>query len=180
MKGRQSVAALGALHKQFQADLANKPKVTALVAALQKEKVARLSIGALQKEKFKVPLVSPRVLPSNVNPIKLVEEKFIKERGDPTGWRGKLFNRSSEIGVRPGDVIRVLYQDKSSFTGTIMAIKRSGLGSSVRLRSTAAQLGIELSVKIYSPLVRTFEFISRAQKRARRAKLYYLRPDERK
>lgn len=129
----------------------------------------------------KIPVSPPSLLPANTHPIIYITDQLKKDL-DPTGWRRKLFERSSDICVKPGDVIRVLFRGESrdAFTGTIMGIKRAGLDTSVRLRSEVAQVGIELSVKVYSTSVENFEFISRATKRARRAKLYYLRPDERK
>ncbi|KAK7205558.1 translation protein SH3-like domain-containing protein [Myxozyma melibiosi] len=134
-----------------------------------------------KKVRRKIPVSPPSLLPKNTHPIIYLTNKM-KEELDPTGWRRKLFERSSGICVRPGDVIRVIFKDdtRNPFTGTIMGIKRAGLATSVRVRSEVAQIGVELSVKVYSPSVENFEFISRATKRARRAKLYYLRPDERK
>lgn len=38
--------------------------------------------------------------------------------------------------------------------------------------------GVEMWVKVYSPLVRSVEVVKRAEKRARRARLYYLRKAE--
>ena len=35
--------------------------------------------------------------------------------------------------------------------------------------------GVEMYVKIYSPIVKSIEIVKRAEKRARRARLYYMR-----
>ncbi|KAK9456395.1 translation protein SH3-like domain-containing protein [Dipodascopsis uninucleata] len=121
-------------------------------------------------------------IPKGSNAIDLLQNRLKKEL-DNDGWRQKLFERSSPNALRPGDVVRVHFkpnQDSTTIMGTIMGIRRAGLDTSVRIRTEVARLGVEMSIKVYSTSVRTFEFVSRAAKRARRAKLYYLRPDERK
>ncbi|KAK9376067.1 mitochondrial 54S ribosomal protein bL19m [Lipomyces chichibuensis] len=139
----------------------------------------------LNRKPAKVPIKilqpGPSLLPKGSEPKQLLEQKLTSEL-DPTGWRQQLFQRSSPLALRPGDVVRVVFNSETNqtFVGTIMAIRRRGLDTSVRLRSEVAQLGVEMSVKVYSTSVKNFEFISRAVKKARRAKLYYLRPDEKK
>ncbi|KAK9239163.1 translation protein SH3-like domain-containing protein [Lipomyces kononenkoae] len=139
----------------------------------------------LNRKPAKVPMKilqpAQSLLPKGSEPKQLLEQKLIAEL-DPTGWRRRLFQRSSPLAVRAGDVVKVLFNSETNqtFLGTIMAIRRRGLDTSVRLRSEVGQLGVEMSVKVYSTSVKDFEFISRAVKKARRAKLYYLRPDEKK
>ncbi|KAJ8099307.1 translation protein SH3-like domain-containing protein [Lipomyces tetrasporus] len=134
-----------------------------------------------KKAPIKIRQPAPSLLPKGSEPKQLLEQKLTSEL-DPTGWRRQLFQRSSPLALRPGDVVRVHFHSETShtFVGTIMVIRRRGLDTSVRLRSEVAQLGVEMSVKVYSTSVKNFEFISRAVKKARRAKLYYLRPDEKK
>ena len=43
------------------------------------------------------------------------------------------------------------------------------------LRNRVLTVGVEMWVKIYSPNVRSLEIVKRAEKRARRARLYYMR-----
>ncbi|KAK9451532.1 mitochondrial 54S ribosomal protein bL19m [Limtongia smithiae] len=136
----------------------------------------------IAKEPLKIPVPKSSLLPKGTNPVLLLQKKYIDEL-DPNGWRRRLFERSSDVQVKPGDILKVNFafpESKPSFTGTIMGITRSGTDTSVRLRSEVAELGVEISVKVFSTSVESFEFIARAAKRARRAKLYYLRPDERK
>ncbi|KAK9464364.1 translation protein SH3-like domain-containing protein [Lipomyces arxii] len=133
------------------------------------------------KSKVGVKPLLKSLLPKGTHPIQLLETKY-KETYDPTGWRRMLFDRSSPNRVRPGDVIKVLYEAQTNqvFQGTIMAIRRRGLDTSVRIRAEIAQVGVEMSVKVFGTSIRNIEFVSRGIRRARRAKLYYLRPDEAK
>ncbi|KAK9369565.1 translation protein SH3-like domain-containing protein [Lipomyces kononenkoae] len=135
----------------------------------------------LTKTPIKIHHPAPCLLPKGSEPKQLLEQKLISEL-DPTGWRRQLFQRSSPLALRAGDVVKVLFNSETNqtFVGTIMAIRRRGVDTSVRLRSEVGQLGVEMSVKVYSTSVKAFEFVSRALKKARRAKLYYLRPDEKK
>ena len=56
-----------------------------------------------------------------------------------------------------------------------MSIRRRSVDTGVLLRNRLSMTGVEMWVKIYSPNVRSIEVVKRAEKRARRARLYYLR-----
>ncbi|KAK9477783.1 translation protein SH3-like domain-containing protein [Lipomyces japonicus] len=129
-----------------------------------------------KKVRPKIPVSPPSLIPAGTNSMELYQSAQINEL-DPTGFRRKLFESSSKIGIRPGDVIKIKFksEDSQSFEGTVIAIRRRALATTVRVRSDVAKLGVEMSVPVFSPKVESFELISRAVKRARRAKLYYLR-----
>ena len=56
-----------------------------------------------------------------------------------------------------------------------MNIRRRGVDTSVLLRNQLTRMGTEMWVKVYSPTVVGIEVVQRAEKRARRARLYYMR-----
>lgn len=81
---------------------------------------------------------------------------------------------------RAGDVLRVSYVHHlpvrgvpHCFTGVCIAVRKRGLGSSVLLRNVIDGVPVERYFPIYSPLVRDVQVVGK--KRAKRAKLYYLR-----
>lgn len=56
-----------------------------------------------------------------------------------------------------------------------MNIRRRGVDTAILLRNQLTRIGTEVWVKIYSPLVVGMELVQKAEKRARRARLTYLR-----
>lgn len=56
-----------------------------------------------------------------------------------------------------------------------MNIRRRGVDTSILLRAQMTRIGTEMWVKVYSPTVVGIEVVQRAEKRARRARLYYMR-----
>jgi len=94
---------------------------------------------------------------------------------DPTGARTALFSKTRQ-GVRPGDVLMVTHRRGGEpFAGVCMAIRRAGIDTSVLLRTHMAKVGVEMWYKIYNRNVAGIEIVKRAPKRARRARLTYLR-----
>lgn len=67
------------------------------------------------------------------------------------------------------------FQGGEPFSGVIISIKGSGPHKAVLLRNHLTAVGMEMSIKVYSPGVQSMEIVQRAPKRARRAKLTYLR-----
>lgn len=49
------------------------------------------------------------------------------------------------------------------------------MDTSILLRAQMTRIGTEMWVKVYSPTVVGIEVVQRAEKRARRARLYYMR-----
>ena len=52
------------------------------------------------------------------------------------------------------------------------------MDTAVLLRNRIGTVGTEMWVKVYSPAVRAIEVVKRAEKRARRARLYYMRKEK--
>jgi len=57
-------------------------------------------------------------------------------------------------------------------------IRRQGVDTAILLRNELTRVGVEMWYKVYSPLVEGIEVVQRRVKRARRARLYYLRKPE--
>ncbi len=49
------------------------------------------------------------------------------------------------------------------------------MDTGILLRNKLLMVGVEMWVKVYSPNVQAIEVVKRAEKRARRGKLYYMR-----
>ena len=94
---------------------------------------------------------------------------------DPTGARQRLFDRLNPDGVKVGDILLTTFKTGEPFSGVVMSIKQRGIDTSVLLRSQLTRIGTEMSIKVFSPLVQSMEVAQKAVKRARRARLYYLR-----
>ena len=99
---------------------------------------------------------------------------------DPSGQRTRLFSPDNNDGARIGDMLHCTFQSGEPFNGIILALRRRGIDTSILLRNKLEQTGVELWLKIYSPLLKSVEVVQRAQdwmrrgKRARRAKLYFM------
>jgi large subunit ribosomal protein L19 len=90
-------------------------------------------------------------------------------------------NERKELGIRPGDTIRVhqKIQDKGKtriqiFEGLVLARKHGDEpGATFTVRKVASGVGVEKIYPLYSPLIDKLEIVKRAK--VRRAKLYYIR-----
>ncbi|CAK7231286.1 hypothetical protein SCUCBS95973_007859 [Sporothrix curviconia] len=98
-------------------------------------------------------------------------------RMDPTGARTRLFSRKNPDSARPGDVLLVTPSKAGaeSFAGVCLAIRRSGIETAILLRGQLAKTGVEMWFKIYSRSVAAVDIIERRPRRARRAKLTFMR-----
>lgn len=95
---------------------------------------------------------------------------------DPSGARTKLFSKENPESAKPGDILLVTTKKSPEpFGGVLVGIRRRGIETSILLRGQLTKIGTEMSFKIYSRSVTGIEIIKRAKKRARRAKLTYLR-----
>ncbi|KAF2753928.1 hypothetical protein EJ05DRAFT_504525 [Pseudovirgaria hyperparasitica] len=102
---------------------------------------------------------------------------------DPLGQRERLFSRSYPEHANVGDVLLVKLRNGDPFVGVCISIKRGidaaegriGADTSILLRNHLTAIGVEMSFKIFSPNVSGIEVVERARKRARRARLYYMR-----
>ena len=61
------------------------------------------------------------------------------------------------------------------FAGVCLSVKRRGVDTGILLRNRLLAVGVEMWVKVFSPVVKAIEVVKRAERRARRGKLYYMR-----
>lgn len=123
-------------------------------------------------------------------------EAQIRSELDPQSRLTSLFSRTSKDRIPPGSVLSIeTYQNatktsSSAFSGVLIAIRRRGLSTSFVVRNIVSKLGVEVRFNLYSPLLKDIKIVQRAiagkndkkggLRRTRRAKLYYLRNDDRK
>ncbi|KAL4787824.1 translation protein SH3-like domain-containing protein [Aspergillus varians] len=95
---------------------------------------------------------------------------------DPTGQRKALFDyRKNPRSAKVGDILRVTFKNGDPFSGVCLSIKLCGIDTSFLLRNELTRVGVEMSVKVFSPNVESVEIVQRTEKRKRRARLYYMR-----
>jgi large subunit ribosomal protein L19 len=61
------------------------------------------------------------------------------------------------------------------FAGVCINIRRVGVETGILLRNELTKVGVEMWYKIYSPNIDGIEIVQRREKRARRARLTYMR-----
>lgn len=88
-----------------------------------------------------------------------------------------LFSRKSPTQLRVGSIISVTSeQAPTTFTGILLAIRRRGPDSSIRVRNILQRTGTEMQFFPNSPHLKEIKVLRHPPKgRMRRAKLYYLR-----
>ncbi|KAI1125012.1 translation protein SH3-like domain-containing protein [Nemania abortiva] len=96
-------------------------------------------------------------------------------RLDPKGLRSALFSKASRDSVKPGDVLQVTTRRGEPFAGVCLSIRRAGVDTAILLRNHLTKVGVEMWYKVYSPNVLGIEIVWRRPKRARRARLTYMR-----
>lgn len=96
---------------------------------------------------------------------------------DPTGVRTRLFSDENPDRVRPGDILHVRLKNENPVSGVCLSIRQrhSPVDSSILLRNQLTRIGVEMWIKVYSPNVEGIEIVQRKEKKARRARLYYMR-----
>lgn len=107
-------------------------------------------------------------------PLKLLDAQQVAAL-DPTGARTRLFDPHNEDAIRVGDVVLVRQRQGEPFAGVLMNIRRRGPHTGILLRGMATRVGVEMWFKIYSPTVQGIELVRKRERRARRARLTYLR-----
>ncbi|KAH9900582.1 translation protein SH3-like domain-containing protein [Xylariomycetidae sp. FL2044] len=122
--------------------------------------------------------VYPRVASAratNPSPLAAYHAQQVR-RLDRTGARTALFSKSNRDAARPGDVLQVTTnRGGEPFAGVCLSIRRAGVDTAILLRNHLTKVGTEMWYKIYSPNVLGIEIIWRRPKRARRARLTYMR-----
>ncbi|KAK2623664.1 hypothetical protein QTJ16_006845 [Diplocarpon rosae] len=94
---------------------------------------------------------------------------------DPTGARSHLFSRKNPEAAKVGDILLVRLKTGDPFAGVCINIRRRGIDSGILLRNELTRVGVEMWYKIYSPNIAGIEVVQRREKRARRARLTYMR-----
>jgi ribosomal protein L19 len=124
----------------------------------------------------KIP-VFPAVPSARANckdPIAAVTQSQISTL-DPTGARTRLFSRENVDRANVGDILLVRLKNGDQYAGVCLNIRRQGVDTAILLRNNLTRVGVEMWYKIYSPNVEGIEVVQRKEKRARRARLYYMR-----
>lgn len=115
------------------------------------------------------------LLPPPKKPLDALHEAQIKKM-DPTGARTALFSRSNRDAVKVGDILMVTHRRGGEpFAGVCLSIRRRGIDSAILLRNHLSKVGVEMWYKIYNKNVAGIEIVKRRAKRARRARLTYMR-----
>lgn len=97
---------------------------------------------------------------------------------DPVGARTRLFSKTNPDAAKVGDILLVRLKTGDPFSGVCINIRRRGVDTAILLRSALTRVGVEMWYKIYSPNVEGIEVVRRKEKRARRARLTYMRKPE--
>ncbi|KOS17527.1 54S ribosomal protein subunit img1 [Escovopsis weberi] len=130
----------------------------------EKEKVAR----------FQVWPQLPSVRTNHPDPMPFLRRQEMA-RLDPTGARTRLFSKEHADSAKVGDVLTVTTAAGEPFSGAFIQIRRRGVDTAILLRGQLMKTGVETWFKIYSPTVTGIDIIWRRPKRARRARLTYMR-----
>lgn len=72
-------------------------------------------------------------------------------------------------------MLLVRLRDGEPFAGVCINIRRRGVDTAILLRNHLTRVGVEMWYKIYSPVIAGIEVVQRRVKRARRARLTYMR-----
>ena len=126
---------------------------------------------------FGIPVFRPSTLnikktcPSPIRTINASQISLL----DPTGARTRLFAKDNPECARVGDILLVRQRTGEPFAGVCINIRRRGVDTAILLRGQLTRVGVEMWYKIYSPLVEGIEIVQRAPKRARRARLTFMR-----
>lgn len=98
-------------------------------------------------------------------------------RLDPKGLKTQLLDSSNPKRLRAGDVIRINYRNfsRAPLNGTVIAITRAGLTSSILIRNKVNRIGVEHRIPLFNPIIERIDILSRPAVYKRRAKHYYIR-----
>ncbi|WQF76198.1 Putative large ribosomal subunit protein bL19 [Colletotrichum destructivum] len=130
--------------------------------------------GPHDKPTFAVYPPLPSVRHTHKNPLPALDAQQ-RSTLDATGARTRLFDPARPDAAKVGDVLMVTTKSGEPFSGVCMSIRRRGVDTAILLRGQLMKVGIEMWYKIYSPTVIGIDIVWRRPKRARRARLTYLR-----
>jgi large subunit ribosomal protein L19 len=124
--------------------------------------------------RMKVIAPPPSVAALYREPIKALTDDQLRIL-DPTGARTALFSKTNPEAAKVGDILLVRLKTGDPFAGVCINIRRRGVDTGILLRNELTRVGVEMWYKIYSPNVEGIEVVQRKEKRARRARLTYMR-----
>ncbi|CCG81928.1 putative Mitochondrial ribosomal protein [Taphrina deformans PYCC 5710] len=116
----------------------------------------------------------------------LAVSNTLLSRVDPTGERQAMISRKNSKGLRVGQALSIYAYNNypaptpiSVFSGYLIGIKRSGVESSLRIRSRVMRIGTEMRFPVFSPTIKEIRVIKETPpKKIRRAKLFYMRDEK--
>ncbi|KAF4989913.1 hypothetical protein FGRMN_8810 [Fusarium graminum] len=163
---------------RFQREFQRNVSVAAAVAPLAKQSSNAFSAeqraDLAKVNKFHIYPRVPSIRTTHPDPMPALLEKQITKL-DPTGARTRLFSREHADSAKVGDVLMVTTKSGEPFSGAFLQIRRRGQDTAIQLRGQMMKVGVEMWFKIYSPTVTGIDIIWRRPKRARRARLTYMR-----
>ncbi|KAF6837263.1 mitochondrial ribosomal [Colletotrichum plurivorum] len=116
----------------------------------------------------------PSVRHTHKNPMLALDAQQ-RAKLDPTGSRTSLFDRSRPDAAKVGDVLMVTTKTGAPFSGVCTSYRRRGVDTAICVRGQILKVSVERWFKIYSPTVLGIDIAWRKPKRARRARLTYMR-----
>ncbi|KAG6089446.1 hypothetical protein E4U30_005785 [Claviceps sp. LM220 group G6] len=134
----------------------------------------RQRIDRARVEKFQVYSHAQTIQAPHPEPMVALQKQQI-ERLDPTGARTRLFCKTLPDSAKVGDVLMVTGKNGDPFPGVFIQIRRKGVDTAIQLRGQLMNTGVEMWFKIYSPSVKGIDIVWRRPKRARRARVTYMR-----
>lgn len=135
--------------------------------------------------KSKIKIHAPIPGPPQKDTMQVVSDSLMS-RYDPTGERQAMISRRNAKALRVGQVLSIYAYNNypaqtpiSVFSGYLIGIKRSGVESSLRLRSQVMRIGTEMRFPLFSPTIKEIRVIKDTPpKKIRRAKLFYMRTEK--
>ncbi|KAF1986490.1 NmrA-domain-containing protein [Aulographum hederae CBS 113979] len=124
--------------------------------------------------RIKVPPPPPSIQKVCSDPVSRLHQQQIAAL-DPNGFRTRLFHPDNPECAKVGDILLVRQKTGDPFAGVLLSIRKRGVETGILLRNQLTRVGVEMWYKIYSPNVDGIEVVQRRKKRARRARLYYMR-----
>jgi ribosomal protein L19 len=126
----------------------------------------------------KIPSIPPprSTVKACPDPIAVVTQSQLSVL-DPIGARRRLFAQTNPERVQPGDILHVRLKNGDPVSGVCLVIRQrnSPIDTSILLRNQLTRVSVEVWFKVFSPNIEGIEIVQRKPKRARRAKLYYMR-----
>jgi ribosomal protein L19 len=156
-----------------------KPEPTPLPSKIPQQFLSQLPTR-LKKEadgpkKIKIYPPPPSSRAACKDPVAQVTETQLSVL-DPKGERKALFDyRRNPRSVKPGDILRVTFKNGDPFNGVCLSIRLRGIDTSFLLRNELMRVPVEMSIKAFSPNVKSVEIVQRSEKKRRRARLFYMR-----